>query len=254
MISTTEMKKLQFNELPLLQSSRDRHSESICNKENQTNCNMIGLEQWSDLRSLPSSRLSPLWDRANVRLPVYVYGDLVSSFIKSCENYQLQLDEDSIRIRSKSTIASAFFKKYLSADPSDQISNNLRSALPLEALREVVEAVFLYIGRYFSSGASAVDSIERLWGWVSSKPSRLTYFSLLALQQLREAIILLLTDAQTTNDVTESEEAREQMIQTHQAIKQVFFSVSAQRDRPPGSAQWCKVMNDYDIRHTQTGD
>lgn len=219
-ISNEELSKLQFNELPAFLSE----TATSFPQPTTSSCTSLGLQQWSRLRS---HELSPIWDRSTVRLPVYVYSDLILSFLKACENYQLQLDGDDLRIRSRGKIAEGFFKEFLSSDPLDQLTTNMRSCLPLEGLREVIQAFFMYLSRYFVAGSLAVEAIEQLWEWIRADPSRLESFDLLVLRELRSHLTKLLTIAQSTRDIISSESARKEIEAEHQAIKDVCYLISA---------------------------
>lgn len=211
-ISNEELFKLQFNEFPAFLPELSAPSTL------SFSCTSMGLNRWSEFRS---RGLTPVWDRSTVRLPVYVYADLILSFLEACENYQLQSDEDALRLRSRGSLADRFFKKYLSSNPVDQLTTNMRSCLPMEGMREVVQAFFMYVSRYFSAGSLLVEAVEQLWEWICEKPSRLEMFDLLMLRELRIHLIQLLTTAQQTRDLMASESACKDTDARHQEVKKV---------------------------------
>eukprot|EP00921_Rhytidocystis_pertsovi_P017013 GHVQ01026787.1.p1 GENE.GHVQ01026787.1~~GHVQ01026787.1.p1 ORF type:complete len:2671 (-),score=335.52 GHVQ01026787.1:3360-10901(-) len=182
-ISNQEYVKLEFNEMPRLFMLHD---------------------DWSTLRD-GKGHCAVLWERSVVRLPVYIYCDVLPTLLKKCESFQIQINDDMARFKSKGSLAQQFFNDYFSDDPKHQ-DPRFQNSLHIEAIREVSEALFIFIARYFDCGADLVESITALWDWIRENGSRLEWINLQGLKELRTVLIAMFNLLQKVTTFAQKDE------------------------------------------------
>eukprot|EP00923_Selenidium_pygospionis_P038848 GHVN01067588.1.p1 GENE.GHVN01067588.1~~GHVN01067588.1.p1 ORF type:complete len:1913 (-),score=273.62 GHVN01067588.1:110-5209(-) len=159
-ISFDELRKLQYNEIPMIGDPRKRADGS-------------GGAYWSDLRS-PYCNVS--WAQSIVRLPVYIYCDQISSFSRRCVAVQHQLDDGHFANLTRKKTLKSFYQTYLSPPSRSSSSPEATGgksdprftshALLYSALSELSEALFSYLSRYFEHGPQFTAAAHSFWLWV----------------------------------------------------------------------------------------
>lgn len=122
------------------------------------------------------------WNSSTVRLPTYVYSDVLTAFYKRCNYYQQQQNDDILRFTSRARAAKSFFQDVLLAERSSNQHGN--GTLHVEAFIEIFEAFWIYICTYFSEGQRLIKVIRQIWVWICEDPSRLLWFDVTVLQNI----------------------------------------------------------------------